>query len=161
MWRDHMSKEAPGPRDARPSNSLEELVKSEMSNAETAPRPKPKAPKAPTATRPPKIEEQASTQTETKAMDTARQETSARESQVRQKLKEQQMRMRLECEKLAKVENELRKISAQEQADIGILRSQLEEVDRQLAAADKEYKFKEAAYTKAKVFFLYIARLFF
>jgi len=120
------------------NNSIDDLVRDEMKNAE-----------ATTTTtrreRPPRAKE-----TDEKALEVVRKETAAKETKVREALKEHQERLRSEAERLGRVESELRKINAQEQQDIGILRGQLEDVDRKLHHLERDFRQKEQAYTAAK-----------
>mmetsp|Transcript_12929 Transcript_12929/g.51777 ORF Transcript_12929/g.51777 Transcript_12929/m.51777 type:complete len:204 (+) Transcript_12929:1-612(+) len=84
------------------------------------------------------------------AIASSKQETAAKENRVREALEASRKRVREEAERLERVESELRKLSAQEQADIGILRGQLEDIDRQLVWLERDYRSKEAAFHKAK-----------
>lgn len=143
------------------SSSLEELVKAEMANS-TLPQVSKATPQGQkqrqSATDPRGGTTAASDSNDTPARETsksvslaeARQETLAKETQVRNAIHEKQERLRQEAQRLAVIDGELRKLSAKEQADIGILRAELEEVDRKLVWLDQDMKRKEVAYSKAK-----------
>lgn len=81
---------------------------------------------------------------------TAQRETSEKESQVRQSLAEQQRKVKEEASRLALFESELKKLKVQEAADVGMLRTKLEDTDRDLVWLERDFKMKEAAYVKAK-----------
>ncbi|KAJ8605087.1 hypothetical protein CTAYLR_000362 [Chrysophaeum taylorii] len=143
------------------ATSLEDLVKSEMeestARAATSTNPPPPPPRKKKKDPPPKTTTTTTTTTngvvadeKKNAVETARQETIAKEAQVRTALEEQQRRVREEAQRLATIDAELKKLSAKEQADIGILRAQLEELDRKLVWVSRDYKIKEQAYHKAK-----------
>lgn len=163
MWTDFRNQKGELASDGREaaSSSLEELVKAEMINSTLPQVSKPTS----------QGEQQRQSATETKgssrassngnaptaretckqmSLAEARQETLAKETQVRNAIQEKQERLQQEVKRLAVIDGELRKLSAKEQADIGILRAELEEVDRKLVWLDQDMKRKEVAYSKAK-----------
>ena len=79
-----------------------------------------------------------------------RRETSNTENRVRETLRSQQARVRHESQRLAVIDTELRKLNAQEARDVGILRSTLEEVDRELVWLQRDFLSKQTAFEKAK-----------
>lgn len=135
---------------AAPSRtSIDNLVEHELKTTDTTTtnRPKTETTRPKHEKKPPPVKHEAPKKDD---VDNARKETAAKETKVREALKEHQQRVKQEADRLARVESELRKLNAQEAKDIDILRVQLEGVDRQLALLERDYKQKEAAYTKAK-----------
>ena len=76
--------------------------------------------------------------------------TSEKESQVKASLDAQREKVAAEARRLAVFETELKKLKVKEAEDVGVLRSKLEECQRDLAWLDRDFKTKEAAYVKAK-----------
>ena len=76
--------------------------------------------------------------------------TSEKESQVKASLDAQREKVAAEARRLAVFETELKKLKVKEAEDVGVLRSKLEECQRDLAWLERDFKTKEAAYVKAK-----------
>jgi len=123
-------------------SSIDTLVQQEMKNTEET--------TTTTTTRRERPPPEPQKKKRTDDIEVVRKETAAKETKVREALKEHQERLRSEAERLGRVESELRKINAQEQQDIGILRGQLEDVDRKLHHLERDFRQKEAAYNAAK-----------
>ena len=79
-----------------------------------------------------------------------RRATSEKESQVKASLDAQREKVAAEARRLAVFETELKKLKVKEAEDVGVLRSKLEECQRDLAWLERDFKTKEAAYVKAK-----------
>lgn len=152
MW----SEMAKGDKD-----TLEDLVKSEMENTSKSTGTPPHQRPPPTRrTKHPQSQQKDGSKESTPSEDDAkakdeemakvRKETVAKETQVRHALHEQQEKLRQESQRLATIDAELKKLSVKEQADISILRAQLEEIDRKLFYLRGDMKRKEEAYAKAK-----------
>mmetsp|Transcript_22779 Transcript_22779/g.73277 ORF Transcript_22779/g.73277 Transcript_22779/m.73277 type:complete len:188 (-) Transcript_22779:562-1125(-) len=140
-------------RSVRDENSIDKLVREEMKHTEsgttTTIKPKEVSPMTKRPSSPPPLRRE-DEKTASSQVESAKQETAAKESKVREALKEHQQRVREEARRLARVEAELQKLNAREQADVGILRTELEDIDRRLFYLERDYKQKEAAYQKAK-----------
>lgn len=138
MWRDLVEKAADT---TAADTTFEDLVKDELANAPTKATPQAAKPQAatPQPAKPPPADIAA-----------VKKETVVKESQVRSALEEQQKKLRDEAARLAIIDSELKKLSAKEQADISILRTELEGIDRQLVWLERDFKHKEAAFKKAK-----------
>ena len=76
--------------------------------------------------------------------------TSEKESRVKASLDAQREKVAAEARRLAVFETELEKLKVKEAEDVGVLRSKLEECQRDLAWLERDFKTKEAAYVKAK-----------
>ena len=76
--------------------------------------------------------------------------TSEKESRVKASLDAQREKVAAEARRLAVFETELKKLKVKEAEDVGVLRSKLEECQRDLAWLERDFKTKEAAYVKAK-----------
>ena len=77
-------------------------------------------------------------------------ETLEKETIIRQSLAEQQKKVQSEARRLALFESELQKLKVKEAEEVGVLRSKLEECDRDIVWLQRDFKNKEAAYLKAK-----------
>lgn len=95
---------------------------------------------------PPKVPEESATET----LARTRLKTSSKETTLRQSLADKTARVRAEAQRLALFESELQKLKVREAADVGDLRSKLEEMQRDIAWLERDFNNKETSYLAAK-----------
>lgn len=95
---------------------------------------------------PPKVPEESATET----LARTRLKTSSKETTLRQSLADKTARVRAEAQRLALFEGELQKLKVREAADVGDLRSKLEETQRDIAWLERDFNNKERSYLAAK-----------